>query len=72
MESSSTLVSLFSITVNDSNGQDIIYHEHADNDSAMFVPIVLGSNKMTVSVATGQHDYYLLYVSISNLHNSAR
>ena len=64
--------SLFSITVNDSDGQDIIYHEHADNDSAMFVPIVLGSDKTTVSVATGQHDYYPLYLSISNLHNSAR
>jgi hypothetical protein len=51
---------------------DIIYHEHADNDGAMFVPIVLGSNKTTVSVATGQHDYYSLYLSISNLHNSAR
>lgn len=38
----------------------------------MFVPIVLGSDKLTVSVATGQHDYYPLYLSIGNLHNSAR
>ena len=72
MRSSSTLVSLFSITVNDSDRQDIIYHEHVDNDGAMFVPIVLGSDKMTVSVTTGQHNYYPLYLSIGNLHNSAR
>ena len=35
----------------------------------MFVPIILGSNKMTVSVATGQNEYYLLYMSIGNVHN---
>lgn len=36
------------------------------------IPIILGSDKTTVSVATGQHDYYLLYLSIGNLHNTAR
>ena len=39
---------------------------------AMFVPIVLGSDKTTVSVATGQTDYYPLYLSIGNLHNNIR
>ena len=38
----------------------------------MFIPIVLGSNKTTVSVATGQTDYYPLYLSIRNLHNNIR
>ena len=38
----------------------------------MLVPIILGSDKTTVSVATGQHDYYPLYLSIGNLHNTAR
>src|SRR5229473_7484518 len=37
---------------------------------AMFVPIILGSDKMTVLVATGQTDYYPLYLSIGNLHNN--
>ena len=37
---------------------------------AMFVPIILGSDKTTVSVATGQTDYYPLYLSIGNLHNN--
>ncbi|KAH9031532.1 hypothetical protein EDB85DRAFT_2074105 [Lactarius pseudohatsudake] len=37
-----------------------------------FVPIILGSNKTTVSVATGQTDYYPLYLSIGNLHNNLR
>ena len=38
----------------------------------MLVPIILDSDKTTVTVATGQHDYYPLYLSIGNLHNTAR
>jgi hypothetical protein len=38
----------------------------------MFVPVVLGSDKTTVSVATGQNDYYPLYISLGNVHNSVR
>lgn len=38
----------------------------------MLVPIILGSDKTTVSVATGQHDYYPLYISIGNVHNNVR
>jgi hypothetical protein len=40
--------------------------------SAMFVPIILGSDKTTVSVATGHTEYWPLYASIGNIHNSAR
>jgi len=39
---------------------------------AMFVPVILGSDKTTVSVATGQTDYYPLYLSIGNIHNNVR
>ncbi|KAI0323460.1 hypothetical protein GY45DRAFT_1264523, partial [Cubamyces sp. BRFM 1775] len=39
---------------------------------ASFVPIILGSDKTTVSVATGQNKYYPLYCSIGNVHNSVR
>ena len=38
----------------------------------MFVPIILGSDKTTVSVATGQHEYYPVYLSIGNVHNNVR
>lgn len=38
----------------------------------MFVPIILGSDKTTVSVATGQNDFYPLYLSIGNVRNSVR
>lgn len=38
----------------------------------MFVPIIMGSDKTTVSVATGQNEYYPLYVSLGNVHNSVR
>ncbi|KIK11763.1 hypothetical protein PISMIDRAFT_122118, partial [Pisolithus microcarpus 441] len=39
---------------------------------SMFVPIILGSDKTTVSVATGQNDYYPLYLSVGNIHNNVR
>ena len=38
----------------------------------MFVPVILGSDKTTVSVATGQNEYYPLYISNGNVYNSAR
>jgi hypothetical protein len=38
----------------------------------MFVPIILGSDKTTVSVATGHNEYYPLYLSIGNVYNSIR
>lgn len=41
-------------------------------DGAMFVPVILGSDKTTVSVATGQNDFWPLYLSIGNVHNRAR
>ncbi|KAI5980390.1 hypothetical protein F5J12DRAFT_901698 [Pisolithus orientalis] len=37
---------------------------------ATLVLIILGSDKTTVSVATGQTDYYLLYLSIGNVCNT--
>ncbi|EIW76871.1 hypothetical protein CONPUDRAFT_158023 [Coniophora puteana RWD-64-598 SS2] len=41
-------------------------------DGCTFVPIILGSDKTTVSVATGQTEYYPLYLSIGNVHNNIR
>ncbi|PSR76356.1 hypothetical protein PHLCEN_2v8496 [Hermanssonia centrifuga] len=39
---------------------------------AMFVPWIMGSDKTTVSVATGQNEYYPLYGSIGNVRNGVR
>ena len=39
---------------------------------ALFVPIILGSNKMMVSVATGHNEYWPLYASIGSIHNNVR
>lgn len=36
------------------------------------MPIILGSDKTTVSVATGQHDYHPVYLSVGNVHNHLR
>ena len=36
----------------------------------MFVPVILGSDKTTVSVGTGNNEYYPLYMSIGNIHNN--
>lgn len=38
----------------------------------MFVPIILGSDKTTVSVATGQNEYWPVYLSIGNIRNNVR
>jgi phage gp29-like protein len=38
----------------------------------MFCPVILGSDKTAVSVATGQNEYYPLYASLGNLHNNVR
>jgi hypothetical protein len=38
----------------------------------MLVPIVLGADKTTVSVATGQTEYHPVYISPGNVHNSMR
>jgi len=38
----------------------------------MFIPIILGSDKTTVSVATGQNEYWPIYLSIGNIHNNVR
>ena len=37
----------------------------------MFVPIVAGSDKTTVSVVTGHQEYHPVYVSVRNLMNTA-
>ncbi|EGN93388.1 hypothetical protein SERLA73DRAFT_126642 [Serpula lacrymans var. lacrymans S7.3] len=39
---------------------------------SLFVPVILGSNKTTVSVATGQNKYYSLYISVGNVHNNVQ
>lgn len=43
-----------------------------ENHGAMFVPIILGSDKTTVSVATGNNEYYPIYISTGNIHNNMR
>ena len=51
--------------------QDIIA-EDPENHGAMFVPVILGSDKTTVSVATGHTEYWPIYGSIGNIHNNVR
>lgn len=38
----------------------------------MYCAIILGADKTTVSVATGNVEYHPLYLSIGNVHNTAR
>ncbi|KAF9232868.1 hypothetical protein BU15DRAFT_90553 [Melanogaster broomeanus] len=53
------------------NQADIIAQDPETHGST-FVPIILGSDKITVSVATGQNDYYPLYLSVGNVRNNVR
>lgn len=52
-------------------GQDIISQDGATH-GAMFAPVVMGSDKTTVSVATGHQEYHPVYMSLGNLTNTAR
>ena len=38
----------------------------------MLVPVIAGSDKTTVSVATGHQEYHPVYVSLGNITNTAR
>lgn len=51
--------------------QDIIA-EDPDTHGALFVPIILGSDKTTVSIGTGDTGYYPIYAAIGNTHNGLR
>ena len=49
------------------------YHRSRPHNTwSMFVPIILGSDKTTVSVAMGQQAYHPVYLSIGNVHNRIR
>ncbi|KAG2347028.1 hypothetical protein BDR05DRAFT_974138 [Suillus weaverae] len=43
-----------------------------DTIGATFVPVILGSDKTTVSIGTGNNEYYPLYLSIRNIHNNVQ
>ncbi|KAG6809100.1 hypothetical protein H0H92_001623 [Tricholoma furcatifolium] len=42
------------------------------NSGATFCPVILGSDKTTVSVGTGHTEYYPLYISNGLIHNNVR
>ncbi|KAF5378335.1 hypothetical protein D9615_008783 [Tricholomella constricta] len=51
---------------------DAIIEENEENRGAMYCPIILGSDKTTVSVATGHVEYHPLYLSIGGVYNTVR
>jgi hypothetical protein len=51
--------------------QDILARDPETHGST-FCPLILGSDKTTVSVATGQNVYYPLYMSNGLIHNNVR
>ncbi|KAM6502974.1 hypothetical protein JOM56_002951 [Amanita muscaria] len=74
---------IFSSKTNSRQYQDLMSGEWAwersdnlaqdeQNHGATFCPIILGSDKTTVSVATGQNEYYPLYMSNGLFHNNVR
>ncbi|KAG6808815.1 hypothetical protein H0H92_002793 [Tricholoma furcatifolium] len=52
--------------------QSDLLAENPDLHGATFCPIILGSDKTTVSVATGHTEYYPLYMSNGLIHNNVR
>jgi hypothetical protein len=53
------------------HSQDLISSDTSTRGAA-FVPIILGSDKTTVSVGTGNNEYWPVYLSIGNIHNNVR
>ncbi|KAF9234884.1 hypothetical protein BU15DRAFT_89804 [Melanogaster broomeanus] len=49
-----------------------IISEDASTLGSTFVPIILGSDKTTVSVGTGNNEFYPLYLSVGNVRNNVR
>lgn len=53
--------------------QDDIYAQNGNlYQGTTFCPVILGSDKTTTSVATGNHEYYPLYISNGLVHNNVR
>ncbi|KAH9023764.1 hypothetical protein EDB85DRAFT_1870528, partial [Lactarius pseudohatsudake] len=52
--------------------QATIIAEDPETHGSVFCPIILGSDKTTVSVATGHNEYWPIYLSIGNIHNNIR
>jgi hypothetical protein len=51
--------------------QNIIAQDPSTH-GAMFVPVIAGSDKTTVSVATGHQEYHPVYMSPGDITNTAR
>lgn len=51
--------------------QDVIA-EDPHTHGSVFIPVVAGSDKTTVSVATGHQEYHPVYQSPGNFKNTAR
>jgi hypothetical protein len=66
-----SFVSFLKICGADQCFQDLIAQDLKTHGS-FFIPIILSSNKTTVSVATGNNEYYPLYMSIGNIHNNVQ
>ncbi|EDR00932.1 uncharacterized protein LACBIDRAFT_333636 [Laccaria bicolor S238N-H82] len=49
---------------------DKIYEEDPTTEGALYCPIIAGSDKTTVSVATGHVEYHPFYISGGNLFNT--
>ncbi|KAJ6472013.1 hypothetical protein C8R45DRAFT_1164738, partial [Mycena sanguinolenta] len=49
-----------------------IYEDDPTTEGSMYTPLFFGSDKTTVSVATGNVEYHPGYLSIGNIHNSMR
>ncbi|KAG1733929.1 uncharacterized protein EDB91DRAFT_1238521 [Suillus paluster] len=53
------------------NQADIIA-QNQEAHGSIFIPLIIGSDKMTISVAIGHTEYHPLYLSISNIFNGVR
>ncbi|KAJ7201558.1 hypothetical protein GGX14DRAFT_536142 [Mycena pura] len=51
---------------------DMIFADDPSTEGAMIAPLIFGADKTTVSIGTGDTEYHPGYMSLGNLHSSAR
>jgi hypothetical protein len=64
-----TILCYYALQLTDMSIQDTIAEDPKTHGS-MFILIILGSDKTTVSVGTGNNKYYPLYMSTGKIHNN--
>jgi len=72
LESVSIPIKTYSKLLKSAHLSKDVISEDPNTHGSMLVPVISGSDKTTVSVATGHQEYHPVYISAGNISNTAR